>query len=76
MRSFEEDFEDQDEFESFSASRRLLRDKQHAIKTANRKFRKHGRKGRWENDSWDAAYEYDDYDDFDFDQPSDLKLND
>ncbi len=69
MRSFVEDFEDQDEFEfeSFAASRRLQRDKQHHTRPTGRKFQKRGRKARWENDSWDAVYDAEDYDELHFD---------
>lgn len=76
MRSFKEDFEDLDEFESFAASRRLLGDKPQHARPTGRRFRKHARKGRWENDSWDDVYDYDDYDELDFEQSSELRLND
>lgn len=78
MRSFDEDFDDLDEFEfaSFAATRRLLRDKQSHFKSADRKFRKNAHKDRWENDTWDPLDDFDDYDEIEFDKYQGIKLDD
>lgn len=63
MRPLDDDYDGLDDFEfdSFAASRRMLRDRHHHHKSAGRKRPKAVRKERWESEGWESPDDF--YDD-------------